>query len=242
MTEVDHFLENQKKVMAQREGLRAEAKTFPIGTVGDHEQAHEPVSTTPRPGEPFLQQQQKPFVPEVRPMPQRIQPQTLPSLESIKADLTDLAKEIEESKADFVKSNASLDEWFAPLKEAEALAAKLRAELAEAEQKVRELRDRGTPTSSFRKYIQSVEQQVSTFAGLIEAKLVDVDAQDKFGVSADRLHPTTRSDLRLRHADRYRRFGRFYVQTHRKEVVTADQLELIADRLVTDLQFLQESF
>jgi len=241
MTEIDTpFLRHQAAIMKQRESFRAEAKQIVAGAV--EEQAREPASTTPRPGEPFQQQKKKPFVPDVRPMPQRIQPQALPSCESIKADLFDLANEVTESKADFVKSNASLDEWFAPLKEAEALVGKLRAELAEAEQKAQELRDRGTPSSSFREYIQTVEQQVSAFAGLIEAKLIDVDSRDKFGVSADRLNPTTRSDLRLRHSDKYRRFGQFYVQTHRKPVVTADQLELIADRLVTDLQFLQESF
>jgi exonuclease VII small subunit len=238
MTEVNHFLENQKKVMSQCEALQREAKTIPVGVV--EEQVPEPIFAS-RAGEP-TPQVQNPFVPDVRPMPARIQPQALPSLESIKADITDLAKDVEESKADFVKANASLDEWFAPLKEAEAIAAKLRVELAEAEQKLQELRDRGTPSSSFREYVESVEQQVSSLAGLIEAKLVDTDAQDKFGVHADRLSPTTRSDLRLRHGDKYRRFGQFYVQTHRKPSVSADQLELTADRLVSDLNFLQESF
>ena len=138
MTETNHFREGQKRVIQQQAALRAEAKPIAVGTTEEREQTPEPTFRSPRPGEP-AKQQQEPFKPTISPMPTRIKPQALPGLKSIKADLTDLAKEVEESKADFVKANASLDEWFAPLKEAEAISAKLRAELAEAEQKVQEM-------------------------------------------------------------------------------------------------------
>jgi hypothetical protein len=152
----------------------------------------------------------------------RIKRQELPSLEVIKELLTELANDLEVSKADY--ATLSLDDYFAPQKAAEKKVAQLRQQLAEAELELANA-TRPHPHEAFRSFIQESEHRVNSIAGLLLTKLVDEASRKQFNVPAERLDESVRKSLALQFEDRLRRFVvNFYQRTHRTHQPSDAQL------------------
>jgi hypothetical protein len=164
----------------------------------------------------------------------RIKRQDLPSLEVIKELLTELAKDLEVSKADY--ATLSLDEYFAPQKAAEAKVANLRRQLAAAEIEL-EHATRPHPHEAFRSFVQESEMRVNSIAGLLLAKLVDEASRKQFNVPADRLDEAVRKSLAIQFEDRLRRFVvSFYQRTHHTHQPSDAQLNERAEQILADVQ------
>ena len=164
----------------------------------------------------------------------RIQRQELPSLAVIRELLSELANDLEVSKADY--AGTSLDEYFAPQKAAEAKVANLRRQLAAAEIEL-EHATRPHPHEAFKSFVQESEMRVNSIAGLLLTKLVDEESRKQYKVPAERLDELVRKSLALQFEDRLRRFVvNFYQRTHRTHQPSDAQLNERAEQILADVQ------
>ncbi len=175
------------------------------------------------------------------PAPQRLSKPSLslPSLSEIKERAEELITDLSESKEAYV--NLSLDEYYKPEKEAEAEVLRLQGELGEAQDKLSELKRRGTPLSGYTNHIVASEQEVNSIANILLHRLTEDAAKRTFRVSANRLSPDTRKDLELQFRDVLGRYvSSMYAHTHRRNNPTSEQLTGRADELIADLRILVE--
>jgi hypothetical protein len=164
----------------------------------------------------------------------RIKRQELPSLEVIRELLSELANDLEVSKADY--ATTSLDKYFAPQKAAEAKVADLRRQLAAAEIEL-EHATRPHPHEAFKSFVQKSEMRVNQLAGLLLTKLVDEASRKQFNVPADRLDEAVRKSLAMQFEDRLRRFVvNVYQRTHRTHQPSDAQLNERAEQILADVQ------
>ena len=229
------FLEEQKKIMQQREQFRAEAKAIAVGTRAENEPGYDPNAPTRvatfDAGMNIISTRE---IQNERTLPARIQKPALPSLAVIRRQLENLITELQESKEDY--QNLSLDQYYAPLKDLEAEQSRLRTELDKVEADIAEFKSHGTPKQSYTDHVVRSEHEVMQIAGLLLTKLTD-EALATFKVPADRLSPETRKDLSLQFEDRLQRFANtFYTRTGRAKNLTDAQLTERSEQLVVDLE------
>jgi hypothetical protein len=236
--ETNFFLENQKRIMEQKARLRAEAENKAI-VVGADEQTLEPTSRSPRPGEP-AQQQKKPFVPDVRPMPQRIVKPKPMKLDEIKAALEETGNHIDATREKFKSDTVSLDAYYGVQKALRLEIVKLQEELREKQDRLHQLETAGTPRDIYAGSILDLERQVMSLAGALLSTLREQAAQRIYGISFEELTPDGQRDAQARYRKVLSRFqSNFYMQLGRTHAqATGEQIDKRASQLLDDIDSL----
>jgi hypothetical protein len=233
--ETNFFLENQKRVMAQKAilGEAADTKTIPVGVVED--QATEPIFAS-RPGDP-APQVRKPFVPTTSPMPTKIVKPAALSLKQVKEGLVETGNDIDAAREKFTSDTASLDSYYSEQAALRLEIAQLQEQLAQKQARLHELENAGTPRDSFASSVVSLERQVTGYAGALLETLSEGAAQRIYGIPFSELSKDSQKDAQARYRKTLARFqSNFYLRIGRTHAqATADQLEQRAVEMLEDL-------
>jgi hypothetical protein len=245
--ETNLFLENQKKVIQQREALRAGAKTFPVGVQAENERGY----PTPQVQQPFnpdapikverldvatgvVTTREIPFDRSIPPRPAK---PTAPTLEELRQSLEEVGSNVDAAREGFQADNSSLDAYFGreEQKQLRSDIARLQAELAEKQNRLLELTSKPLPRDSFYSSIKDAEHSVVRIARTLVEVLSDQASQKVFGVSLSKLSPASKRDVQLRylHAlEKYLDFGGSFVKLARDEKATSDVIDARAQDLL----------
>jgi F0F1-type ATP synthase membrane subunit b/b' len=172
-------------------------------------------------------------------MPRRPPKAQIPTLETIQEEIKTLADDVAQSKQDYQHVSQNLDEYYAPLKAAEARVIELRAQLETAEAELAELQAEGTPLEGYGRFISRAEARVANLSRQIIARLAEDAAQKTFNVAYDLLSDHGKHDIRVQFEGRFRRFHNFE-RVHLLKNPAGATIDSHADRVLQALEYLSE--
>jgi DNA repair ATPase RecN len=249
-TEESAFLQNQRRVMAQKEQLDrdiAERTRYTLQpAVTENEKPFN--SKEAYVIESFDAANNKTERRTITPLPQpaqRFQKPETPTLPELRQAINDLVADIEGAGADYETVATNLDSFYAPHKALEKRISELKAALSQAETELAELRAEGSPAEGYKRFIVGAEQKVNGIARQLVDRFSADKAREKFDTEFHRLSPATQNDLQISIRLKLERFAnQFYPRLGQRNLnATIDQVKARASELLRDLRtILTENF